>query len=97
MMNSLNEIEPKIRNLFFAASFIFYLVFLFSTGYNGGIRVDFSFMGSYLFVANMAFLVFFNNKPFSFKLIPLGCILLLNLVWNTYLFNCFLSDAWIFT
>ena len=63
----------------------------------GGSRTDFSFFGMYLSMATGLFLVLFHKFALPIR-IALTCVLvLLNTVWNAYLFNAFLCNGWLFT
>jgi hypothetical protein len=58
-------------------------------------KVD--FFGTYL-VLITSVIVFFYRKFKTKILYPLLLIIiLLNVFWNSYMFNCFLLDSWIFT
>lgn len=95
----LNHIQQiKIRNsiLIFIGMSVLLFLFLNLTEY-GGDRIQFSFAGMYLLV--LAFLYLFTRKGLNKKTdsIALSVLILASLVWNTYLFNMYLSDGWIFT
>jgi len=95
--NRLSGLSSFTRSLLlFDLCLAAYFFFLAETDY-GGARSDFSFFGSYLMVANFAFLMFYSQFNTKFKLPVLSVLLTLNIVWNTWLLNCFLSDSWIFT
>jgi len=74
---------------------VFLKIFLSSVEY-GGDRIVFSFAGLYLFILTFIFMMFRNKlkKPVLIALLIL--ITFLNVIWNTYLLNSFLSNAWIF-
>lgn len=63
----------------------------------GGDRSQFAFLGLYLLVASFLFLGLGHKLPRPAKL-PI-CLMIVsgNILWNTYLFNIFLSNGWIFT
>lgn len=63
----------------------------------GGDKIQFSFAGLYLFVFTGWYLILQHKLPSLLRIgIPLTLIIL-NTVWNTYLLNMFMSNAWIFT
>lgn len=72
------------------------IIFLYSTSY-GGSRADFSFWGLYLFVLNAFFFITFSKLGKTSKVLLLTGLVFLNLIWNSYMFNIFLSNGWIFT
>jgi hypothetical protein len=88
--------DPKPLYTVAILSFFLYIVFLTAAKY-GGSRADFSFFGSYLFVINFLALAFWIKLNKSLKFLTTCLLFFLNLVWNTYMFNIFLSDGWIFT
>lgn len=72
------------------------VIFLSKVEY-GGERLQFSYFGLYLL---MLFITYIIIKPnLSLKLERfIGLILIVaNLIWNSYLFNMFLSNAWVYT
>ncbi|MCA1764068.1 MAG: hypothetical protein ABR574_13260 [Cryomorphaceae bacterium] len=95
----LNEL-PRISSKLFAGVFVvfgaFLFLFLHFTAYGGEV-MQFSFLG--LFLSALAFLYLGIRKSLSKLPDGAACILIAaaNIVWNTYLFNHFLSDGWIFT
>ena len=63
----------------------------------GGNRMDYSFAGMFLCVLSWCFLTLSTDQPNLRRMILVGPLILLNMVWNAFLFNAFLSQAWIFT
>ncbi len=96
LINYLQPIKIRNRLLTFGVLSLFLITFLSVTDY-GGDRLQFSFVGMYLLL--LAFLYLLTRKCFSKKMdvITLSVLVLASMVWNTYLFNMFLSDGWIFT
>lgn len=58
---------------------------------------NFERMGYILFVLLTFALFFIEKLSLSCQKIIFGILFLLSLVWNTYLFNMYLCDGWIFT
>lgn len=95
-----NNLQDESRFLWKVLAFdgCLLMFFLFLSGVEyGGDRTDFSHWGSYLFIANFTFFLFFIHIHERSRIWLLTFIVLGNLIWNTYLFNCFLSDSWLFT
>ena len=92
----IKEIPLKNKFIYIGCSSLLMIIFLASVNY-GGSRFQFPYSGLYL-----SLLVFFyyiaepylsvRNKVITILLLLIPCI-----VWHTYLFNMYLSDAWIFT
>lgn len=80
----------------FIFSFITYYLFLALTEY-GGPRVNFSYLGSFLLVLNILFILCIPKLNKSLKYLTAAVLFFCNLVWTTWMFNIFLSDGWIFT
>ncbi len=91
--HSKHESNSLIIALF---STFFLVLFLYLTTY-GGNRTDFSFWGMYLFILNYFFFLLMGRLRRSSKVVLLITLVFLNLIWNTYMFNIFLSKGWIFT
>ena len=73
------------------------LILFFNTVEYGGARIQFSYFGLYMFIAASFFLI--TRKTIS-RPLQIGItlmIIILQTIWNAYLFNAFLSDGWIFT
>ncbi|MEP7195913.1 MAG: hypothetical protein ABI851_05295 [Saprospiraceae bacterium] len=71
-------------------------IFLYTVDY-GGSRVNFSYFGLYMFMITGLFLLFIKLIPENAKIIISILIIIANTLWNTFLLNSFLSNAWIFT
>jgi hypothetical protein len=77
-------------------SLALFAILLLVTEY-GGTRWSYSYAGAYLLILNALTLAFWKKLNNSSKKIICIGLFLLNLVWNTYMFNIFLCDGWIFT
>ncbi len=89
--------KPETRSIIiplFSTSLLVFFLYLVSYGGN---RADFSFWGLYLFVLNYLYFVFAGWLGKQYKIVLLSVLVFLNLIWNTYMFNIFLSNGWIFT
>ena len=78
-------------------SSIFLLILFLNFTTFGGSRFSFSFWGMYLFILNYFYFIFrggFNKKA---QVLLLVSLILMNLIWNTYMLNIFFSNGWIFT
>ncbi len=71
-------------------------LFLGFTNY-GGSRFQFSFVGMFLFVLLGLFVLLNNQFNRKVSYFVAGILIFCAVVWNTYLFNMFLSDGWVFT
>jgi hypothetical protein len=90
-------LKPGLRPFVIGlVSVVLLMLFLHFTTY-GGNRADFSFWGMYLFILNYFFFLLMGRLRRSFKFVLLIGLVFLNLIWNTYMFNIFLSKGWIFT
>ncbi len=69
--------------------------FLYLVEY-GGDRFQFPFAGMYLFVITGFFLLLYHKWPRQIRVAVPVILILLNTVWNTYLLNVYLNNAWIF-
>lgn len=96
VLNHLHSIKLRHSLLIFTGSGVLLFLFLILTEY-GGDRIQFSFAGMYLLV--LTFLYLLTRKDFrkNADMLVLSFLIVASLVWNTYLFNMFLSDGWIFT
>lgn len=70
--------------------------FLLSVEY-GGDRGQFAYWGLYLSIVSFLFLGLGRKLPPGIKAPVFALIVFGNILWNTYLFNIFLSNGWIFT
>lgn len=89
-----NPISNKFKILLFSV-FLFAIVF-FLKNVNYAPNWDFSKTGFILLMLNLfAFLIYnsFKEKYFYFSY---ALLILMGLIWNTYLYNMFFSKAWIF-
>ncbi len=96
LLNSLNFYKVKNTILYLIVPIIFLLLFLLKSAY-GGNRFDFSFLGLYLSVLIYLFLWLRPNLQIYTQIIIAGGIILLNIIWNTYMLNMFFCNGWIFT
>jgi hypothetical protein len=85
------------RILAFMLGFLLLFVFLNNVNYGSGHRLAFSNAGLFISMLLFALYVFGTNLSLRQRWICLACLLIPALVWQTYLYNMFLSDAWIFT
>ena len=88
--------NKSIRFILFLAPLILLIVFLNQIEYGPG-RFQFPFFGMYLSI--LAFLLLYIH-PFLRNSVrwPVAIVLIiLCTIWNTYLFNIFLCEGWIFT
>jgi len=72
------------------------LLFLLSTDYAGDI-FRFKYLGLYLLLLLAPLVILEQYLPDKMKLFLLVLLVVPCLVWHAYLFNMYLSDAWIFT
>ena len=72
------------------------ILFLHFTTF-GGSRFGFSFWGMYLFIFNYLYFIFRGKFNKKLQVLFLISLILMNLVWNTYMLNIFFSNGWIFT
>ena len=71
-------------------------VFLYLVDF-GGSRFDFKFVGLYLSIVSLVFLLLQTKLNKQTQTIIASCIVLFNLVWTSYLLNIFFCNGWIFT
>ncbi len=81
----------------FAGCILILLVLLKMADYGSGDRFNFSYAGMYIAVGLSLLLVLYNQflpkvLGWILALAAIGCI-----TWNTYLFNIYLSNGWIYT
>jgi len=72
------------------------IIFLAKVAY-GDDRFRFQYMGMYLSIIIFLFIVFEHYMSFPVKVVLLILLLLSCLTWHSYLFNMYISDAWLFT
>ncbi|MCD6596419.1 MAG: hypothetical protein J7L04_01950 [Bacteroidales bacterium] len=72
------------------------ILFLHFTTF-GGSRFGFSFWGMYLFIVNYLYFIFRGKLNKKSQVLLLVSLVLMNLIWNTYMLNIFFSNGWIFT
>jgi hypothetical protein len=92
---SSNFKTKKFVLIFVILSFLLFL-FLGLTSY-GGNRFQFSFIGLYLLMLSLLYLGIKRTLPKPYHIIAFSIIITANIVWNTYLFNMYLCNGWIFT
>lgn len=97
ILNMSDTFSTIKTSLLFPGSLIFYLIFINSTSYTNHLKNDFALYGSYLFICNILFLMLLKRINNYYKFAFFFIIIFCNLVWNTYLLNCFLCNSWIFT
>ncbi|HXB39366.1 MAG TPA: hypothetical protein VNZ49_02420 [Bacteroidia bacterium] len=88
------KLKNKIILLLLCLSALF--MFLAFVDY-GGNRFRFQYMGLYLFIAFLPFVIFEANLSRKVKLIILFLMIIPCIIWQTYLFNIFLSNGWLYT
>lgn len=91
----MSKISVKLRIYLISGLIFFGTIFFATCGYGG--HFSFSDAGFYLFAVCLAFLMFYEHLSNRIKYVLFGGIILILMVWKTYLMNMFLSDAWIFT
>lgn len=69
---------------------------LFFSNY-GGSKAQYSWYGMYGSIASVLFLLNKKKIPISLQWTMGSVLIVLNLIWSTYLMNMFVSGAWIFT
>jgi hypothetical protein len=90
--------QPLFRRiLVFISSLVLLCLFLVNVNYGSGHRLELSNAGLLISILLFAFYVFGPGLSLRQRWICLACLIIPALVWQTYLFNMFLSDAWIFT
>lgn len=71
-------------------------VFLNKVEY-GGDRFQFAYLGLYLLMLFITYIIIKPNLSLKIEFL-IGLILIIaSLIWNSYLFNMFLSNAWVYT
>ena len=96
IINELNEIQ-KLGGaaIFVIFSFVFFAI-LNKIQYTGNI-INFSYVGMFLLLISLFMILTQDFIKIKWKFLLLAIIIILNIVWNTYMFNMYLSNAWIFT
>ncbi len=92
----LKSVPFKYKLSGFIIVFISIAIFLLSTEYAGNL-FRFKYLGLYLLLTLMFYLVIESHVSRRVKLALLILIIIPCLVWHAYLFNMYLGDAWIFT
>lgn len=91
----IENIKTEITLMFFGVLSLIGIFFLgmipYSTYWN------FADTGFFIFILMLFVTVFLQKTPNKIQLIFVVSILILNLIWSSYLFNVFCSDGWIFT
>jgi len=77
-------------------SLILLFWFLTEVHYTGNL-LRFEYTGLYLFVFIASVVIFEKYLPRKVKYAALLLYIIPAIVWHTYLFNMYLSNAWIFT
>ncbi|TAH43911.1 MAG: hypothetical protein EYC69_01515 [Bacteroidetes bacterium] len=95
-LNHLPVANKRLGSILFIIPLILLTVFLTQTGYGDG-RFTFSFVGMHLSIITFMFLYFYNHLKRSVQWVLASILILLCVIWNTYLFNIFLCEGWIFT
>ncbi|MBK9722984.1 MAG: hypothetical protein IPO78_15420 [Saprospiraceae bacterium] len=95
-LNSYSQMSTKWTIRIFSMLTIALFLFLYIVNY-GGNRFQFSFFGLYLLVATSLFLIRYKSLTRSLQILIAIGLILLNTIWNTYLWNMFFSNGWIFT
>ncbi len=96
LLNHWLSTDKNIRPILILLPIILLIVFLAQTDY-GGSRLNFSLTGMYLSVLAFTFLCFHSYLKKSAQWILASILILLCIIWNTYLFNIFLCEGWIYT
>lgn len=96
LLNNLKNRPIKRFGIIYLGLTIAVITFLSIVKY-GGDKIQFPFLGLYLFILAGLYIIIKRMIPKSVQ-IPIAFVLIfMNTVWNTYLLNSFLSNAWIFT
>ncbi len=92
----LNKTTFKKKIIFYSLSLASMSLFLYFVIY-GGNRFRFEYFGMYLFLSLAIFILIEQHLPKWLNQAGLVALIIPCLLWQTYLFNMFLSNAWIFT
>jgi len=91
------ENNKRLFAKYFIGALIGLVLFLIVMDY-GQNHGFFKYLGMYLFIVSIILNYFFcSNITLKYKVALLVTFLVPSLVWNTYLLNMYLSNAWIFT
>ncbi len=96
LLTYIGQTRSRYHLIIFCLAVLTLIIFLNQVPY-GGDRFSFSYAGLYLLIATSAFLIIRKFLP---KPIDIFCtigLVITNTIWTTYLFNCYLSNGWIFT
>jgi hypothetical protein len=96
LINCLPNIKTNRIVLFFIVFSFSIFLFLGLINY-GGDRFQFSFVGLYLLILSFFYLAIRNILPKTSDIIVFSILVISNVVWNTYIFNIYLCNGWIFT
>ncbi len=77
-------------------SIVLLVLFLLNVKY-GGDKLQFSFCGMYLYIGALLLLVKQKTSSNILLIASTMAVVFFNIIWNTYMFNAFLSNGWIFT
>lgn len=92
---ALTQVKKTTKVVLLTALIITGTLFLAWSGYASAF--SFADSGFYLFVMCAGLLLFWESWNVRLQYVLLTLLVLALIVWKTYLFNMFLSDAWIFT
>lgn len=92
----LKNLTPQYKLALVLLTLIVTFLFLLSAPYASAI-FRFQYLGLLLLILLGIFLLYEPSLPTVAKIIMLVPLSLLSLVWQTFLFNMYLSNAWIFT
>ncbi len=90
------QVSPRILLLSFLVCLIGMTLFLSQVEY-GGNRFVFAYAGMYLFLLLTMLILSERYLPGKLRWVLMAGLVLPCILWHTYLFNMFVSDAWIFT
>ncbi len=80
----------------FVLCMIFMMVSFYFIVYGSG-RFKFAYVGLYLCVLCLLYTLFKQHLSLKLKIIALVCVAIPAIIWHTYLFNMYISNAWLFT
>jgi len=96
LINYLPNIKTNKIVLFFIVFGFSIFLFLALISY-GGDRFQFSFVGLYLLISSFFYLAFRNKLSKITDIAMFSILVISNVFWNTYIFNVYLCNGWIFT
>jgi hypothetical protein len=96
LLKYINETRSRYHLIIFGVTIGLLIIFLSQVPY-GGDRITFSYLGLYLLIATTGYFLIRKFVPKQIDLIMVCLIIITNTIWTTYLFNCYLSNGWIFT